>query len=90
MICGQLREKETSDKLSFHFRLFVLYSIYQIHNGDGHILVGAGIAVNAPDVVDQPGAVQEGVGDELGPQGVAGLPFLMPGRKENPRMRMQF
>ena len=42
------------------------------HNGDGYILVGAGIAVDAPDVVDQPGVVQEGVGDELGPQGVAG------------------
>ena len=42
------------------------------HDGDGGVPVGAGVALDAPDVVDQLGIVQEGVGDEFCPQGIAG------------------
>ena len=42
------------------------------HHGDGHALIGAGVALDAPDVVHQHGVFQEGFGDELGAQGVAG------------------
>ena len=42
------------------------------HHGDGHALIAPVVALDAPDVVHQHGVFQEGFGDELGAQGVAG------------------
>lgn len=42
------------------------------HHGDGHALVGAGVALHAADVVDEDGVFKKGLGDELRAQRVAG------------------
>ena len=42
------------------------------HDGHLHAFVPAGIAVNAPDVIDQDGIFQKMLRDELGAQGIAG------------------
>ena len=42
------------------------------HNGDLDAPIGAGIALDAPDVIYQDGIFQEGFRNELGPQGIPG------------------
>ena len=42
------------------------------HDAHRHALVGAGIALDAADVVDQPPVLQIGLRDELAAQGIAG------------------
>ena len=42
------------------------------HDGDLHTLIGAGIALNAPDVVHQHRVFQKVFRNELGAQGIAG------------------
>ena len=42
------------------------------HDGDLHALVGAGVALHAPDVVDQHRVFQKILRDEFGAQRVAG------------------
>jgi len=42
------------------------------HDGDLDTLVGAGVALHAPDVVDEDGVFQEILGDEFAAQRVAG------------------
>ena len=42
------------------------------HHRDLHALVGAGITLDAPDVIDQNGIFQKVFRNELGTQGVAG------------------
>ena len=42
------------------------------HDGHPGALIGAGVALDAPDIVHQLGVFQERLGDELGPQGIAG------------------
>ena len=42
------------------------------HHGHRHTLIGASVALDAPDVVHQHGVFQEGFGNELRAQGIAG------------------
>lgn len=42
------------------------------HHGHRCSAVSAGVAVDAPDMIDQPGVFQKCFGDEFGPQRVAG------------------
>ena len=47
------------------------------HDGDLHTLVGAGIALDAPDIVYKNGVFQEVFGNEPGPQRVAGHQYRL-------------
>lgn len=42
------------------------------HHRDFDAFVGASVALDAPDVVHQPGIFEEVLGDELGAEGIAG------------------
>ena len=42
------------------------------HDGDPFAVIGAGIALHAPDIIDQPGVGQEIFRNEFGSQRVAG------------------